>query len=158
MDKMKKFLKYILALVLLFLFSNFMINALLKNSYTKIKDYQIDVSEVYVDVTEAKASTWSGSIKGIVKNNTDQVVENKYLRVSMLSKKGRILGEKYIKIDKLEAGQLRNFEVNFEYNNVKSFKIEYTDTMPEGISFIELIKENAIDIKNDIMDNKRIDL
>ena len=158
MDKMKKFLKYILALVLLFIFSNFMINALLKNSYTKIKDYQIDVSEVYVDVTEAKASTWSGTIKGIVKNNTDQVVENKYLRVSMLSKKGRILGEKYIKIDKLEAGQLRNFEVNFECNNVKSFKIEFTDTMPEGISFIELIKENAIDIKNDIMNNKRIDL
>ena len=154
MDKMKKFLKYILALVLLFLFSNFMINALLKNSYTKIKDYQIDVSEVYVDITEAKASTWSGVIKGIVKNNTEQVIENKYLRVSMLTKNGRILGEKYIKLDKLEAGQLRNFEVNFEFNNVKSFKIEYTDTMPEGITFIELIKENAKDIGNDIRSRK----
>ena len=151
MDRMKTFFKYILAIVLLFVFSNFIINALLKNSYTKIKDYQINVTEVYVDVTEAKASSWSGSIKGIVKNNTEQVVENKYLRISMLSKNGRILGEKYIKIDKLEVGQLKNFEVNFECNNVKSFKIEYTDTMPEGISFIELVKENAKDIGKDVL-------
>jgi hypothetical protein len=154
MDKMKKFLKYIIALILLFVFSNFIINALLNNSYTKIKKYEINVSELYVDVTEAKASTWSGSIKGIVKNNTEQVVENKYLRVSMLSKNGRILGEKYIKIDKLESGQVRDFEVKFECNNVKSFRIEYTETMPEGVTFIELIKQNAKDIGNDIRNNR----
>ncbi len=74
MDKMKKFFKYILALVLLFIFSNLVISGLLKNSYTKIKDYEIDVNGLYVDVTEAKASSWSGSVKGIVKNNTEQTV------------------------------------------------------------------------------------
>ena len=63
MDRMKTFFKYILAIVLLFVFSNFIINALLKNSYTKIKDYKIEVSEVYVDVTEAKASKWGRKYK-----------------------------------------------------------------------------------------------
>ena len=63
MDRMKTFFKYILAIVLLFVFSNFIINALLKNSYTKIKDYKIEVSEVYVDVTEANASKWGRKYK-----------------------------------------------------------------------------------------------
>ncbi len=151
MNRMKTFFKYILALVLLFVFSNLIINGLLRTSYTKIKDYDIDVSEIYVDVTEAKASSWNGNIKGIVKNTSDKDVENKYLRISMLSKNKRILGEKYIKIDKLEVDQLKKFEVSFDYDNVKSFKIELTDTMPEGVSFIELIKENAKDIGKDIL-------
>lgn len=151
MDRMKTFFKYILALILLFVFSNLIINALLKNSYTKIKDYSIDVTGLYVDVTEAKASNWNGNIKGIVKNNTDENVENKYLKISMMSKRERMIGEKYIKIEKLEPGQLRNFEVDFDYDNVKTFKIELTDTMPEGISFIELVKENAKDIGKDII-------
>jgi len=151
MERMKTFFKYITALILLFIFSNLIINGLLKTSYTKIKDYDIDVSGLYVDVTEAKASRWNGNIKGIVKNNTDQPVENKYLKISMLSKNNRILGEKYIKIDVLEADQLKKFEIDFDYDNVKSFRIELTDTMPEGISFFELITENVKDIGNDIL-------
>ena len=154
MKRMKTFFKYILALVLLFVFSNLIINGLLRTSFTKIKDYDIDVNEIYVDVTEAKASSWNGNIKGIVKNTSDKTVENKYLKVSMLSKNKRILGEKYIKIDKLEVDELKKFELSFDYDNVKSFKIELTDTMPEDVSFIELIKENAKDIGKDILKKK----
>ena len=112
----------------------------------KIKDYEINVSEIYVDVTEAKASSWSGSIKGMVKNNTNEVVENKYLRISMLSKNRRILGEKYVKIDKIEHNQLRKYEVEFDYDNVKTFKIELTENKLEEISFIELVKTNVNDL------------
>lgn len=151
MDRMKTFFKYILAIVLLFVFSNIIINGLLKTSYKKITDYEIDVSGVYVDITEAKASNWNGNIKGIVKNNTDKEVTNKYLKVIMLSKNNNILGEKYIKIDKLEVDQLKKFEVDFDYDNVKRFRIEITDTMPEGISFFELITENVKDIGEKVL-------
>ena len=92
-----------------------------------------------------------GNIKGIVKNNTEQVVENKYLKISVLSKNNRMLTEKYVRIDKLEVGELKKFDVSFECDNFKTFKIEYTDTMPEGISFIELIKENVKDIGKDVL-------
>lgn len=151
MDKMKKFFKLFLAFALLFVFSNLVINALLKNSYTKIKDYKIDVTGLYVDVTEAKASNWNGNVKGVIKNNTDEVVENKYLKISFMSKRDRLIGEKYIKIDKIEPGQVRKYEVDFDYDNIKTFKIELTDTMPEGVSFIELVKENVKDISKDIL-------
>ena len=55
---------------------------------------------------------------------------------------------KYIRIDKIEPEQLRKFELKFEYDNVKSFKIEMTDTKPEEQDFIELIKSNAKDLYN----------
>lgn len=151
MDKMKKFFKLFLAFALLFVFSNLVISALLKNSYTKIKDYNIDVTGLYVDVTEAKASNWNGNVKGVVKNNTEEVVENKYLKFNFMSKKDRLIGEKYVKIDRIEPGQLRNFEVDFDYDNIKTFKIELTDTMPEGVSFIELVKDNVKDLTREMV-------
>lgn len=146
MSRMKTFLKYVILLLLFYVFSNIMINAFLKVSYTNVSDYDINVSEAFVDVTEAKVSNRNGYINGIIKNNTDNVIENKYLKFSMLSKNGNVLGEKYVKIDKIEVNQLRNFEVKFDYDNVKTFKIEMTDTKPEDIDFMELVKTNVNDL------------
>lgn len=151
MDRMKTLFKYFLMLVLLYVFSNIIINALLKTSFKKMENYEIDVTGLYVDVSEAKVSRWSGKITGIVKNNTDQIVTEKYLKITMLSKNGNNLGEKYVKISKLEPEDLRNFEVSFEYSNVKSFKIELTDTIPEEVDFFELLVNNVKDVKNDVL-------
>lgn len=145
MDRMKTFFKYFLIVVLFYVFSNLMINAFFKVSYKDIKG-DINVIDVYVDVNEAKATSRNGYIKGIVKNNSEKVIENKYLKVTFLSKNKNSLGEKYIKIDKIESQQLRNFEVKFDYDNVKSYKIELTDTKPEEVDFLELVKTNAQDL------------
>lgn len=151
MERMKTFFKYFLVIVLLIVFSNFVTNSLLKTSYKKIKKYEINVTDLYVDVDEAKATARNGYIKGIVKNNTDNVVSNKYLRFTLLSRYGNILGEKYVKIDKIEKDELKRYDVKFDYDNVKSFRIEMVDTMPEGISYFELIKENVKDYGNKII-------
>lgn len=148
MSRMKTFLKYLMIVIAFYVFSNIMINAFLKVSYTDMHDYEINVDQVFVDVSEAKTSKRNGYIKGIVKNNTDVTVENKYLKFSMLSKNGNVLGEKYIKIDKIEPEQLRKYELKFEYDNVKTFKIEMTDTKPEEQDFIDLVKSNAKDLYN----------
>ena len=146
MSRMKTFFKYALAVILFYVFSNVMINAFLKVSYTNISNYDINVTEAFVDVTEAKVSKRNGYINGIVKNNTDRIIENKYLKFSMLSKNGNVLGEKYVRIDKLQVNQLRNFEVKFDYDDVKSFKIDITDTKPEEVDFLELVKTNLNDL------------
>lgn len=146
MSRMKTFFKYALVVILFYIFSNVMINAFFKVSYTNITNYDINVTEAFVDVTEAKVSKRNGYINGIIKNNTDKIIENRYLKFSMLSKNGNVLGEKYVRIDKLEINQIRNFEVRFDYDNVKSFKIEMTDTKPEEIDFLELVKNNVNDL------------
>lgn len=145
MSRMKTFFKYFLALVIFYIFSNLMISAFLKISFTELKDYQINTEPLYVDVTEAEASNRNGHIYGIVKNTSESVVENKYLKFSLLSKNGNILGEKYVRIDRLEVNQLKKYEVSFECSEVKSFRIDLVDSKPEDIKLIDLIKVNAGD-------------
>ena len=151
MDKMKRFLVYFLILVAFYFFSNMMINAFLKVSYSDMHGYEINVNseELFVDVSEAKSSKRNGYINGIVKNNSEKTVENKYLKVTMLSKRGISMGEKYVKIDTIEPAQLRKFEVKFDYDNVKTFKIELVDNKPEEEDFVELVKNNAKDLVNE---------
>ncbi len=146
MDKMKKILKYVIWVLLFYVFSNIMINAFLKVSYNDISDYSIDVEKPFIEITEAKASNRNGEIYGIIKNDTNNVIENKYIKVSMLSKNNNVLGEKYVKIDRLEVQQLKKFEVRFEYKDVKSFKVEITDSKPEDVDFLELVKTNINDL------------
>ena len=150
MDRMKTFFKYFLVLVIFYFFSTIMINSFLKVSYTELENYSINTQPLFVDVTEAEASKRDGHIYGVVKNNSDTVIENKYLKFSMLSKNENVLGTKYVKIEKIEVNELYNYEVEFDYDNVKSFKIELTDSMPEKVDFIELIKNNASDYINGI--------
>jgi len=145
MARMKTFFKYFLALVIFYIFSNLMISAFLKISFTELKDYEINTEPLYVDVTEAEASNRNGHVYGIVKNTSESVIENKYLKFSFLSKNGNILGEKYVKIEKLEVNQLKKYEVSFECSDVKSFRIDLVDTKPEDIKLIDLIKVNASD-------------
>lgn len=154
MSRMKTFFKYFLIFILFFVFSNLMINAFFRISYKKIDKYKIEVNELFVDVTEAKATSRNGYINGIIKNKNEDAIENKYLKISFLSKNEKVLGEKYIKIDRIESNQLRKFEVKFDYDNVKTFKIELTDTKPEEVDFLELVKNNAQDLLNETILNK----
>ena len=75
MDKMKSFLMYFLILVVFYIFSNIMINAFLKVSYSDMNGYEINVNseQLFVDVTEAKSSKRNGYINGIIKNNSEEI-------------------------------------------------------------------------------------
>ena len=143
MDKMKSFLMYFLILVVFYIFSNIMINAFLKVSYSDMNGYEINVNseQLFVDVTEAKSSKRNGYVNGIIKNNSEEKVENKYLKITLLSKRNVTMGEKYVKIDIIEPKQLRKFEVKFDNDNVKTFKIELVDTKPEEEDFVEEDKD-----------------
>lgn len=148
MDRLKTFFKYLLLVVVFFAFSNIMIKAFLKTSFSDMHGYDINIEGVFVDITEAKASNRNGYINGTVKNTTDTAIENKYIKVSMISKNDIVIGEKYIQIDKIQPEQIRKFEVKFDYDNVKTFKMEMVDDKPEEESLIQLIQTNANDLVN----------
>lgn len=146
MSTMKKFMKYFILFILFFVFSNIMIKAFLKVSFIDMYGYNVRVENAFIEISEAKASNRNGYINGKIKNTSSEKIENKYLKVSLISKNDLVIGEKYIYIDKLEVGQVRNFEVKFEYDNVKTFNIEIVDSKPEEVPLIELIKTNANDL------------
>lgn len=148
MDRMKTFFMYVLIIVLVYVLSNVLINVFIKISYNDIEKYEVTITEPYINITEAKASKRDGKIKGFIKNNTNSVIENKFIKFSMLSEYNNVLGEKYVRIDKLEKDELKNFEVKFDYKEVKTFTVEIVDTKPEDVDFIELVKTNIKDLTN----------
>ena len=128
MDRMKTFFKYVLWLVLFFIFSEIMININLETNYNDIgrKD-NIEQVTVY----QADATKINGRIKGTI-DNADNTIQNKYLRIDLYSERDNFLGSKYIDISTMREDETRNFEVYFKVQDVEYYEMKFTDEKEEG--------------------------
>ena len=127
MDRMKTFAIYLLIFVGFYIISNLLISAYLKTSYYKISSYEIEDKEITVTIITAKASKDDGYIEGKISNGTNEKIIQKYMKVELFAKNNVCLGTEHVKIDELNSGDLKNFKVNFSYDNVNHFKITFID-------------------------------
>lgn len=148
MDRMKTLFKYVLAVILLYVFSNILIWGFLKVSYKDIKEYTIDVPIAKITIDEAKASGRSGYIKGEINNITDQPIQNKYIKIDLYSQRDVLLGTRYIKIENMLEYEIYKFEVNFDVDNVHKFEMTVKDYMEqEEFNLTDLII-NSVPVTN----------
>ncbi len=126
MKRMKTFFIYLLILVGFYILSNFLIDAYIKASYSKITKYDINADKVTVTILEAKSSKDDGYIEGKISNAKEEI-SSEYMVVELFSDSGVSLGKQYQKIDRLKMGQVKDFKITFTYKNVKSFKISFID-------------------------------
>lgn len=131
MKRMKTFFIYFILFVGLYVISNLLINAYIKTSYYKITSYNIDVQNATITITTAKASKDGGHIDGKISNNTKEAIENKYMRVELFSENDVSLGKEYVKINSLNPGKLKKFNIDFTCDNVKRFTITLVDNKDE---------------------------
>lgn len=134
MSRMKTFFKYFLAIIIVYIIVDIGSFYVLKSAYLT-KDYSVESSILDVQVTETKATYLNGYINGIVTNNTDVPVTNKYLKIDSYSKRGVLLGTKYVKLDDLNPGEQASFNSSFNYeqiDNVKLFVIDGAELPPTG--------------------------
>lgn len=126
---MKKFFKYFLAFVIVYILVDVSTYFILKSTYLT-KDYSIEIenNSPEVSITEAKCTNVNGYIKGVIKNTTGSNIQNKSLKIDCFSKHGVNVGTKYVRIDELGNGNNMNFESKFNYDNVDNFKIGIVDT------------------------------
>ena len=104
MSRMKTFFKYFLALIIVYFLVNFLSVYLLRSTY-KTKEYSIEDSILDIQVTSSQATYVNGQISGVVKNNTDAVVSDKYLKIDSYSKRDVLLGTKYVQLKNLNPGE-----------------------------------------------------
>ena len=128
MDRMKTFFIYLLIFVGFYIVSNFLISAYIKTSYYKISSYDIDVKDAIVTIIDAKASKDDGYIEGKISNNTDEEITDKYMKVELFSDNDVSLGEEYVKVEGLYSGIVKDFKVDFTYDNVTHFKVTFINT------------------------------
>lgn len=134
MSRMKTFFKYFLAIIIVYIIVDLGSFYVLKSTYLT-KDYSVEESILDVQVTEAKATYLNGYVNGTVKNNTDTAVTNKYLKIDSYSKRGVLLGTKYVKLNDLNPSEETQFNSSFNYEQIDNLKISVidgTELPPEG--------------------------
>lgn len=134
MDRMKRFFKYFLALLILYIIVDIACFYSLKSTYNN-KAYSVEKPTILdVEVKEAKATFVNGYIKGVVTNNTNGAVTNKYLKVDAYSKRNVLLGTKYVKLKDLYIKEKAEFEASFNYQEVDHIDLDILDgeELPKG--------------------------
>lgn len=126
MSRMKTLFKYVIWIVLFFIFSEIMININLETSYKNIgrKD---NLSQVLI--YEAEATKVNGRIKGkLIKDEANEMHE-KYLKVDFYSERDNLLGTKYI--DVLDTNKEQNLELYFKLQDVEYYEFSFTNDKEE---------------------------
>lgn len=121
--RMHKIIMYILIIALLFVFSNVMIYLYINGTYKAIEDSKIEVENPNITIEQAKATYVNGYVNGKIKNNTEETINEKYIKFEFSTLRDVNIGNKYLKIENLEPGQEIEYKVNFKYQDIKKMKI-----------------------------------
>ena len=134
---MGTFLKYVIWVVLFYIFSQLMIFLNLETTYQNIgrKD-NIEQITVY----QAEATKVNGRIKGTITNNTENKITNKYIRIDLYSERDVFLGSRYIDISDIKENEVRNLEIYFKAQDVDYYEIKLVDEKEQG-ELPELLKD-----------------
>ncbi len=138
MDRMKTFLKYILAIIIFFFFSNFLIYMSLETTYKNIgrKDNLQQVT-----IYQAQATKVNGRIKGTIYNDANNKITDRYLKIDLYSERGNLLGTKYIDLLGIRENETRNLEVYFKIQDVDYYEISFTEEKEEQEELPEMVKD-----------------
>ena len=134
---MKTFAKYVIWLVLFYIFSNLMIYLNIESTYQNIgrKDNLPQVT-----VYQAQATKVNGRIKGSIYNSEAHKITNKYLRIDLYSERDVFLGSKYIDVSTMRDSETRNFEEYFKVQDVDYYEMKFVDEKEEG-ELPEMLKD-----------------
>lgn len=136
MDRMKKYLLYIVLLILFAILTEFLIAVGLNSTYKEMDNKTSNIPQV--NIFQSESTKVNGRIRGIIKNDENNPIEEKYLKFDFYSDRGVNMGSKYIEIDKTAKEQL--FEAFFKLNNVTSYKMSFVNDK-DSETEIELIPE-----------------
>lgn len=126
MKRFKQIMFFAVLIVVFAIFTSFISKVGLKNTYKTISG-QIKTASPEIVVSEAKATDDSGYVKGTIKNNTETDIEKTFIKVDIYSKRNNILGDEYLEVPGLKAGESKEFEIKFRHNNVDHYEITCVD-------------------------------
>lgn len=127
MDKLKKFLLYIIIILAFFAFSDLLINIGLNTTYKKI-DGKNNIEQI--DITRAEATLVNGRIFGKLNTPMTSELYKKYIKMDLYSDNNVLLGTKYIEMKSLATNN-NSFETYFKFQDVKRYEIFLVDEKAE---------------------------
>lgn len=128
MAKLKKYLRYIILIAAFWIFSDILIYLSINTTYASVDTRVYSISPEVI-VGESKATYVNGYVKGSIKNNTDSIINNKYLKIDLYSERDVNLGTKYVKIENLEPARYKEFEMWYKFTDVDYANISVVDNV-----------------------------
>ncbi len=132
MARMKTFFLYALIVIAFMIFSDFFIFAAIKTTYVDFDRQIVATQNVKVTIQDAKKTYMNGYIKGTIENVTNQTINDKYLKYEFFSNQDNSLGAKYIRLNDLEAGEKRDFEVTYNIQDTSYYRVTEIDADEAG--------------------------
>lgn len=130
MSRMKFFRNLLLLFIFLFIFVEVMTHEFIKSTYVPIHEDETVLESPKIEIIEAKSTNMNGYLKAKITNNTDSAIKDKYIKLNFFSKYNNNLGTKYLKINNLDMGETKEFELMHKYQGVKKIVADIVDESP----------------------------
>lgn len=141
MDRMKTFLLYFLGIVGFFVFSLIIEDALIGNMYKKMDgNIQDNGHAIIVEGVSGRATNVNGFMQFRLSNISEDDKKNYYAKIDLFSKQGLLAATKYVKIDGIEPGASKDYNVKFKGTELKSYNISIIteSEVPDKTNIISL--------------------
>ena len=130
MKTMKKFFKYFILFILMFLFVSGMtyLGTLQNKNNIRNVDYlsEIDIP-VDVNIEECQATTRKGYVKGSVINHSGELMTNKYLQFSFYNSNNYLLETKFEEIKYFNVNEKIPFDITVNCEDINKVVISLVD-------------------------------
>ena len=143
MSRLKTFFKYLVWIVLFFIFSQVMIYFALNTSH---KNKTVEIKSSIIKEAEVKANSVSGTAKCKIYNDTQNNIQNKYIKIDCYSKNGVLMGTKYIKVENIPVNEEKEYEVRFNFNKVNNAIIQIVDEISEDVEETQLFSDPKMNL------------
>ena len=130
MSKLKTYFKYILLLVVLFIFVSIVSKLLIISMY-KPKDCTVLFDSPTIEIIDSKATNANGYIYGCITNTTGSTIENKYIKLDCYSEYDNNINTGYAQIFKLEPDESQYFIIKYRCEGTERVEISMSDTAPD---------------------------
>ena len=131
MSRLKTFAIYLIMFVAFYLFSSIAAYFYILSTYAPMEGEIVESSDVKVEIDEAKSTLVNGNIKGKITNASSNKISNKYIKIDLISKLGNKILTKYVYAENLDKEETQDFKINFQAENIKTFKVEVRDEVEE---------------------------
>ena len=145
MDRIKTFKWYFIIFTAFFLVCSILTYAVMIRPNKALK-YEITFDSPNLIITETEDRYTYGHINGEIKNNTENRINQKYLKFEFYNERGTYLGTKYKELKYFTVNETIKFNIEYDYENSDSVKISLIDEQSKKVQKKSIYSEPDIKI------------
>ena len=129
MERLKTFRKYIIWIILFYLFTMLMTYIGLNSTYKEMEKNTETPSQVKIDI--AQSTKVNGRIFGEITSTEENDLNGKYIKIQIYDRRNELIGAKYLKIEDVKINEPKKFVSYFTAENVESYSVDIVDDSTE---------------------------